>query len=165
MEKPGHQQLPWVIWNTSYQMLSDKRQEWICWILLEHSCRPNLKIGYLWSWTVGMQTIFQNIPFILEEPWDYWNLCMEWLNLEGYFLVSWNIGWLMKQASNNLNARCLYIISMHQMGGNVVISYVDDCVYCYTSESLGKWFVDTLGKRFHFKFLVFAHCFMLIRIS
>ena len=31
----------------------------------------------------------------------------------------------------------------------VVLSYVDDCVYWYTNEDLGKWFVDTLGKRFH----------------
>ena len=29
----------------------------------------------------------------------------------------------------------------------VVLSYVDDCVYWYTSEALGKSFVDTLGKR------------------
>ena len=40
----------------------------------------------------------------------------------------------------------------------VVLSYVDDCVYWYTNEDLGKWFVDTLGKRFHVSFLVFAHC-------
>ena len=31
----------------------------------------------------------------------------------------------------------------------VVLSYVDDCVYWYTNEDLGKGFVDTLGKRFH----------------
>ena len=47
----------------------------------------------------------------------------------------------------------------------VVLSYVDDCVYWYTNEDLGKWFVDTLGKIFHVKFLVFAHWFMSIRIS
>ena len=46
-----------------------------------------------------------------------------------------------------------------------VLSYVDDCVYCYTNEDIGKWFVDTLGKIFHVKFLVFAHWFMSIRIS
>ena len=27
-----------------------------------------------------------------------------------------------------------------------VLSYVYDCVYWYTSESIVKWFVDTLGK-------------------
>ena len=47
----------------------------------------------------------------------------------------------------------------------VVLSYVDDCVYWYTNEDLGKWFVDTLGKRFHVKFLGYAHWFSSIRIS
>ena len=47
----------------------------------------------------------------------------------------------------------------------VVLSYVDDCVYWYTNEDLGKWFVDTLGNRFHVNFLGFAHWFMSIRIS
>ena len=47
----------------------------------------------------------------------------------------------------------------------VVLSYVDDCVYWYTNEYIGKWFVDTLGKRFHVNFLGFSHWFMSIRIS
>ena len=47
----------------------------------------------------------------------------------------------------------------------VVLSYVDNCVYLYTNEDLGKWFVDTLEKRFHVKFLGYAHWFMPIRIS
>ena len=47
----------------------------------------------------------------------------------------------------------------------VVLSYVDDCVYWYTNEDIGKWFVDTLRKRFHVNFLGFAHWFMSIRIS
>ena len=47
----------------------------------------------------------------------------------------------------------------------VVLSYVDDCVYWYTNEDLGKWFVDTLGKIFHVNFLVYAHWFMSIIIS
>ena len=46
-----------------------------------------------------------------------------------------------------------------------VLSYVDDCVYWYTNEDLGKWFVDTLGKIFHVNFLGFSHWFMSIRIS
>ena len=46
----------------------------------------------------------------------------------------------------------------------VVLSYVYDCVYWYTNEDLGKLFVDTLGKRFHVKFLGYAHWFMSIRI-
>ena len=45
------------------------------------------------------------------------------------------------------------------------IYYVDDCLYWYTSEALGKWFVDTLGEIFYVKFLGYAHWFMLIRTS
>ena len=47
----------------------------------------------------------------------------------------------------------------------VVLYYFDDCVYWYTNEDIGKWFVDTLGKRFHVNFLGYAHWFMSIRIS
>ena len=46
-----------------------------------------------------------------------------------------------------------------------VLSYFDDCLYWYTSEGLGKWFVDTLGKIFHVNFLGYAHWFMSIIIS
>ena len=47
----------------------------------------------------------------------------------------------------------------------VVLSYVDDCVYWYTSEALGKLLVDTLGKISHANLLVYAHWFISIRIS
>ena len=47
----------------------------------------------------------------------------------------------------------------------VVLYYVDDFVYWYTNEDLVKWFVDTLGKRFHVNFLGFVHWFMSIKIS
>ena len=47
----------------------------------------------------------------------------------------------------------------------VVLSYIDDCVFCYTYEELGKWFVDTLGKKFHVNFLGYANWFMSIRLS
>ena len=46
----------------------------------------------------------------------------------------------------------------------VVLSYVYDCVYWYTYEYPGKYFVDTLGNIFHMKFLGYAHWFMSIRI-
>ena len=39
----------------------------------------------------------------------------------------------------------------------VVLSYVDDCVYWYTNEDIGKWFVDNLGNRLHVNFLVYTH--------
>ena len=47
----------------------------------------------------------------------------------------------------------------------VVLSYVDHCVYWYTNENLGEWFVDTMGKRFHVNLLGYAHWFMSITIS
>ena len=47
----------------------------------------------------------------------------------------------------------------------VVLSYVYDCVYWYTNEDMGKWFVDTLGNIFHVNFLGYAHWFVSIRIS
>ena len=47
----------------------------------------------------------------------------------------------------------------------VLLSYVDDCDYWYTSEAIVKWFVHTLGKIFYVNFLVYAHWFMSIRIS
>ena len=47
----------------------------------------------------------------------------------------------------------------------VVLSYVDDCVYWYTSEYLGKQFVDVLGKIFHVNLLVYVHWFISIIIS
>ena len=46
-----------------------------------------------------------------------------------------------------------------------VLSCVDDCVYLYTPEYLGKWFVDAIGKIFHVNFLGCAHWFTSIRIS
>ena len=47
----------------------------------------------------------------------------------------------------------------------VVLSYIDDCVYWYTNEYLGKWFVDTLGKIFYVNFFGYAHWFMSIIIA
>ena len=47
----------------------------------------------------------------------------------------------------------------------VVLSYVDECVYLYTSEEPWSWFVDTLKNMFHVKFLGYAHLFMSISIS
>ena len=50
-------------------------------------------------------------------------------------------------------------------GTNIfVISYVDDGVYLYAYEALGKCFVYTMGKIFHMNFLGYSHWFMSIRI-
>ena len=46
-----------------------------------------------------------------------------------------------------------------------VSSYVYDCVYWYTSEDIGKWFVYALGNIFHVNFLGYTHWFMSIIIS
>ena len=55
---------------------------------------------------------------------------------------------------------------MHQIEQiKIVISYADVCAYWYTSEVIGKWFVDTLRTIFHVKFLRYTHWFMSIRIS
>ena len=48
---------------------------------------------------------------------------------------------------------------------NIYLTFVDDCVYWYASEDLGKWFVDNLGEIFHVNFLWYAHWFMSIRIA
>ena len=45
----------------------------------------------------------------------------------------------------------------------VFFSYVDDCLYWCTSEALGRWFMDTLGKIFQVNFLGYAHWFVSIR--
>ena len=47
----------------------------------------------------------------------------------------------------------------------VVLSYVDDYVYWYMNEDLGKKIVDTLGKIFHVNFFGYANWFISIRIS
>ena len=47
----------------------------------------------------------------------------------------------------------------------VVLNYVDDCVYWYNYEALGKWFVDTLEDISHVNFLGYAHWLMSTIIS
>ena len=75
----------------------------------------------------------------------------EWLPEAGFIQYQCHMSIYYKYAPDGKN--CL------------VLSYVDDCVYCYNYEALGKWFVDTLGKRFHVNFLGYAHWFTRIRIS
>ena len=61
----------------------------------------------------------------------------------------------------------MYIYHKYAPDGTkiVVLFYVYDYVYWYTSEALGKWFVDTLVKRFHVKSLEYALWFMLFGIN
>ena len=60
----------------------------------------------------------------------------------------------------------MYIYYKYALDGSkiVVLSYIDDFFYWYTNEDIGKWFVDTLGKRFHVNLLGYAHWFMSIQI-
>ena len=55
-----------------------------------------------------------------------------------------------------------YVIDVSRL---VVLSYVDDCVYWYTYAELGKWFLETLGKRFHVNIPGYTHWFTSIRRS
>ena len=75
----------------------------------------------------------------------------EWLIEEGFIQSQCQMSIYYKYAPNGSKIVLLY--------------YVYDCVYWYTNEDPGKWFVDTLGKIFHVYFLGFAHWFMSIRIS
>ena len=55
---------------------------------------------------------------------------------------------------------------MHRMDQkNVVLSYVDYCVYWCISKALEKWFVDNLGKIFCVNLLEYSHWFISIKIS
>ena len=53
---------------------------------------------------------------------------------------------------------------MHQLEF-FVLSYVENCVYWYKYETIGKWFGDTLGNILHMKFLGFSDWFISISIS
>ena len=74
----------------------------------------------------------------------------EWLLETGFIQYECQMSIYYKYAPDGKNVLVLY--------------YVDDCVYWYTSEALGKWFVDALGKRLHVKFLGYTHWFMSIII-
>ena len=47
----------------------------------------------------------------------------------------------------------------------VILSYVDNCCWWSSLESIGKWFVEELGKYYHVNFLGYIHWFMLIQIT
>ena len=46
-----------------------------------------------------------------------------------------------------------------------MLSYIDDCVYWYTSEELVKLFLDAIGDIFNVNFPGYGYWFMSIRIS
>ena len=64
------------------------------------------------------------------------------------------IEWLLEAGFIQSKCQMSIYYKYAQYGSKIVVlSYVDDCVYWYYYEALGKWFVDTLGKRFHVNFL------------
>ena len=74
--------------------------------------------------------------------------------------------WLIDQGGFKKSQCKMYIYYKYAsyISKLVVLSYVYNCVYWYTSEELGKWFVDTLGKRLHVNLLGYAHWFITISI-
>ena len=70
---------------------------------------------------------------------------MEWLTLERYFLMSWHSGCL-KQASLNLNVRCLSIISMHHMIQKLLFNLMLMTVYIGLLLKLLETFVWMLQE-------------------
>ena len=54
---------------------------------------------------------------------------------------------LINEAGFNQSKFKMYAHYKYVQDGSklVVLSYVCDCLYWYTSEEQGKWFVDTLG--------------------
>ena len=73
--------------------------------------------------------------------------------------------WLLE--SGFIQSQChMYINYKYAPDGSKIVdlSYVDEFVYWYTNEDIGKWFVDTLGEILHVNFLGYAHLFMSIRI-
>ena len=70
--------------------------------------------------------------------------------------------WLIDEAVFNQSKCQIYLYYNYKPDGSklILLSYVDDCVYWYSYEELGKWFMYTLGKIFHMNFLGYAHWFM-----
>ena len=74
--------------------------------------------------------------------------------------------WLIEEGSIKYQCQ-MHIYYKYAPDGTEIVdlSYVDDCVYWYTSYDPGKRFVDDLENRLHVNILGYAHWFMLIRIS
>ena len=74
--------------------------------------------------------------------------------------------WLIDKSGLNQSICQMYVYYNYATDGSklVVLSYGDDLLYWYTSEEIGKRFVDTLGNILHVNFLGYVHWFMSIRI-
>ena len=112
-----------------------------------------------------MQIIFQNTQTTLEKALILLQSVYVMTNYGKLFyddLTEWLLeaGFIQSQCQ-----MAIYYKYAPYVKKIVVLYYVDDCVYWYTYEAPGKWFVDALRKRFHVNFLGCAHWFMSIRIS
>ena len=92
---------------------------------------------------------------------------MYWLTNSGKTFTDELTNWLIDKASSKQSRFQMSVYHKYDPdGSNLVVLYYDyDCVYWYTYKELWKWFVDTLGNRFHVKFIGYEHRFMYIRIS
>ena len=63
--------------------------------------------------------------------------------------------WLIYESGFNQYKCQMPVYYQYEPDGSklVVLSCTNNCVYRYTYEELGKWFLDTLGNIFHVKFL------------
>ena len=66
------------------------------------------------------------------------------------------------QSKYQITAYCKFALDGSTL---VVIYYVDDCAYLYTSEAIEKWFVNKIEKIFHMDILEYSHRFMSVNIS
>ena len=75
--------------------------------------------------------------------------------------------WLIDESVFNQSQCKISIYYNYTPDGSnlVVLSYVDDFVYCCTYECLGKWFMYKLVNILHVNFLGYAHWFMYFIIS
>ena len=75
--------------------------------------------------------------------------------------------WLIYESGFNQSNFQMSVYEKYAPDGSklVVLYYVDDCVYWYTYQEIGYWFLDTLIKLFHVNFLGYAHQFIYISIS
>ena len=84
------------------------------------------------------------------------------MNNDGNIFADELTNWLIDEAGF-IKSQCqmsIYYKYETYVSQLVVLSYVDDYVYWYTSEKPGNVFVDTLGKIFHVNFLGYEHWFM-----
>ena len=101
---------------------------------------------------------FERVLILLKSMYD--------MNNYGKLFYDELTEWLLEAGSIQYQFQMSIYYNYALDGTNIVVLYyVDDFVYWYTSEAPGRFFVDTLRKIFHVKFLGYAHWLMSIRIS